>query len=373
MLQDRPHDISLGIAIDQAEGEARYYEVEGTGLSTLDDTEAARCRSDGWTVTEHRMTTRRLDDILTGIAPDRIDLLKVDAEGWEENVLRSNDWSRFRPDVVLVEATMPERPIRRETGIAGLVAAQGYRHAYFDGLNDFYVRHDADLPDGCFALPPNVFDHYESYLLGEQRDIATTQAADAQSRTADIATSLARVQETLARTHDQLVSAQAAQAGMAVELTDLGSRLQQALLDRDGARQDLALRDHELASNADRIRSLERSVARLQDECTRYAERLEATILERGELIELRRHCHTLFLQEAGLRARLAEAEAAAKAQHDVEAMMEADLEVGRSQLEMLQRLYADSQAWLAGMRGSTSWQLTRPVRAMAGLFRPHT
>ena len=45
-----------------------------------------------------------------------IDVLKVDVEGLEEQVLAGNDWERFRPRVVLVEATFPESPERRSTG-----------------------------------------------------------------------------------------------------------------------------------------------------------------------------------------------------------------------------------------------------------------
>lgn len=372
LLRERPGDVSLGIAVDETEGEARYHEVEGTGLSTLDDTEAARCRSNGWTVTEHRITTRRLGSILAEFAPGRIDLLKLDVEGWEEHVLRSNDWPRFRPDVILVEATMPERPIRRETDIAALLAGQDYQHVHFDGLNDFYVRRDVNLPEGCFATPPNVFDHYESYLLGEQRDLAARQAAEAQGQIAGAGASLADTQDALAASRDQLMAAQAGHARAMSELADAALQLRQALLERDRARQDLALRDHELAFNADRNRSLEESVSRLQAECERYADHLEAVTIEREELIELRSHCHTLFLQETAVRAQLVEAETAVRAHRDTQAVMEADLEVGQRQLDMLRQLYADSQAWLSGMRDSTSWRLTRPIRAMAALFRPY-
>ena len=364
LLRDRPGDISLGVAIDEVAGDARYYEVEGTGLSTLDGAEAERCRINGWTVTERRIATRRLADILAEAGPAQIDLLKVDVEGWEEHVLRSNDWSRFRPDVILVEATLPERPIRRETGIAALLAEQSYRHAYFDGLNDFYVRRDAEMPDGCFTLPPNVFDRYESYLLGEQRDLAASQAAGAQSRLQDADASLADARHETAALRTGLADA-------TQRLADAGQQLQQALLDRERLRQDLALRDHELAFGADRNRSLEESVARLQADCTRYADRLEATHVEHEELLELRSHCHTLFLQEASVRARLAEAAIAARSQLDARSVLEADLDVRQEQLDMLRRLYADSQAWLIQIRGSTSWRLTRPLRALGGLFHP--
>jgi hypothetical protein len=90
-----------------------------------------------------------------------VDLLKVDVEGMEERVLAGNDWERFRPKVVLVEATFPERPERRPTNVHSFLEERGYRHAYFDGLNDFYLERGFDARN-AFALPPNVFDGFTS-------------------------------------------------------------------------------------------------------------------------------------------------------------------------------------------------------------------
>jgi len=51
------------------------------------------------------MTPRRLADILAEHVPEgsAIDFMSVDVEGHEISVLRSNDWQRFRPELVLVE------------------------------------------------------------------------------------------------------------------------------------------------------------------------------------------------------------------------------------------------------------------------------
>ncbi len=51
------------------------------------------------------MKTRRLDSLLDEFLPfnQKIDFLNVDAEGHDLEVLRSNDWERYRPDLILVE------------------------------------------------------------------------------------------------------------------------------------------------------------------------------------------------------------------------------------------------------------------------------
>ena len=49
--------------------------------------------------------TRPLCDILTEYIPNgvKIDFMSIDVEGEDANVLKSNDWERYRPNFVLVE------------------------------------------------------------------------------------------------------------------------------------------------------------------------------------------------------------------------------------------------------------------------------
>jgi len=66
----------------------------------------------------------------------------------------------FRPQVVMIEATVPETPIRRQDGCRDLLTGMGWRHAWFDGLNDWYLAPNFEPPNGAFDAPPNIFDHY---------------------------------------------------------------------------------------------------------------------------------------------------------------------------------------------------------------------
>jgi len=52
------------------------------------------------------IAVERLDVILSRHLPagSRIDFMSVDVEGFDLPVLRSNDWSRYRPRCVLAEA-----------------------------------------------------------------------------------------------------------------------------------------------------------------------------------------------------------------------------------------------------------------------------
>jgi len=53
-----------------------------------------------------KIPVRRLDEILISIPYiPPIDILSVDVEGFDFQVLNSNDWIRFRPKIVIVECS----------------------------------------------------------------------------------------------------------------------------------------------------------------------------------------------------------------------------------------------------------------------------
>lgn len=56
---------------------------------------------------EYMVEVERLDSILERHLPagTSLDLLAVDAEGTDLDVLKSNDWQRFRPMLVIVEVS----------------------------------------------------------------------------------------------------------------------------------------------------------------------------------------------------------------------------------------------------------------------------
>jgi hypothetical protein len=112
-----------------------------------------------------------------------IDFLKIDAEGWERQVLLGGDWQRFRPRIVLVEAVAaspqafmaPEHagPVVPEPAWEsweGVLCGQGYELCYFDGLNRFYVRQEDRGLREAFSFPPNIYDRFESRHLADMRD-----------------------------------------------------------------------------------------------------------------------------------------------------------------------------------------------------------
>jgi FkbM family methyltransferase len=181
LVTERPQDINLPVVLSDVPGaKLAYYEVDADGLSTCDAEQANSYRAAGRNVVERLVPVMTLSNIIKDAGIDRINILKVDVEGFEEKVLDGNDWERFRPEVVVVEATYPNSPVRRPTKVLDAMEQRGYRRVYFDGLNDFFLERDFPAPEGL-TLPPNVFDHFVSREVVELRREHREAAEYAQS------------------------------------------------------------------------------------------------------------------------------------------------------------------------------------------------
>jgi FkbM family methyltransferase len=106
--RDRPSDVNICVGISEFAGELLFHFFNEPALNTFDaDLAAERARLRGYRMLEAiGVPVRRLDDLLEDYLPreQRIDFLSIDVEGMDLSVLRSNDWSRFRPRILLVEA-----------------------------------------------------------------------------------------------------------------------------------------------------------------------------------------------------------------------------------------------------------------------------
>ena len=360
LARDRARDRNLTLALADAPGELDYFEVVGTGLSTLDPAEAARCAEAGREIVRHRVRTATLAEVLAEAAPAAIDLLKVDVEGFEERVLAGNDWARFRPRVVLVEATYPETPRRRETGIEAMLGGHGYRRAYFDGLNDFYVERQFHGVDSAFDLPPNVFDDFVPYqvpdlrrhaealgtqLANTERHAAAGQAA-LEARLADMERHVAAGQEAL---REQDARAQRhAEAGQA------------ALDQKDAAFAEQAAA---LARSEERAAGLAREAAALAWERTRLGRVGEGLRLDAGRL----RGSVEALTRQAMLYGRdLEAAHAVTEELH----LLRRDLDHLRGELHRTAGSLEAERGLRAALHASVSWRITGPVRLAARAVR---
>lgn len=104
----RRKDINLQLGVAAHAAKLKYYVFDEPALNTFDeDIVNVRLATTSYKVTKTiEIPVERLDNVLTKYLPvnQEIDFLSIDVEGLDFAVLESNDWKRFRPKCVLVEA-----------------------------------------------------------------------------------------------------------------------------------------------------------------------------------------------------------------------------------------------------------------------------
>lgn len=131
--RERKGDINLQFGVGSQRGDLLYYEFDDPALNTFDEKLADERES----TTSYRLIATqiiridRLDVLLEAYVPQgvTIDFLTVDVEGMDLDVLKSNDWNKFRPRCVLTEIL--DTPLTLES-LAGsptiaYMQQQGYR------------------------------------------------------------------------------------------------------------------------------------------------------------------------------------------------------------------------------------------------------
>ena len=162
LVGERSRDINLSVAIGEQEGEKPLFVFEQYGISTFDPANRDRFVELGYSCEQEPVSVTTLAAICAEYATEPIDFLKVDCEGWESFVLRGADWERFRPTVLIVEATEPMSTVPSwQEWEPFLIETARYEFVYFDGLNRFYVPRERSELRSHFDRPPNVLDNFQ--------------------------------------------------------------------------------------------------------------------------------------------------------------------------------------------------------------------
>lgn len=193
LLDRRPRDINLCLAVSDTCGELDFNFLSTPGLSTLDDEIAQKHRKAGCSIDRQKVKVATLAEICRSHVPpgQEIHFLKIDVEGMEESVIRGNDWSVFRPWIVVVEATLPMSRQESYATWEHLLLSADYRFAYADGLNRFYVPAEHSELANTLIYPPNVFDEF--VLSAQLRAEARAEEAEARAHLAEARTEKAEV------------------------------------------------------------------------------------------------------------------------------------------------------------------------------------
>ncbi len=103
---ERPRDINLEVGVSNSNEELTYYFIgESSSMNSFSKEFLAKIGMIGCVKREIKVPVYTLTGILDKYLPEGtdIDFLSVDVEGFDYNVLVSNDWTKYRPKLIVVE------------------------------------------------------------------------------------------------------------------------------------------------------------------------------------------------------------------------------------------------------------------------------
>lgn len=166
LARERPRDVNLRLGVSDASGRRTFYEFlhpEHGELSSFCRDEVQRHARFGLAPVERQVETRTLASILEEHSPAAIDFLSIDVEGHEREVLAGGDFHRWRPRLIVVEATRPLCRAPTHEAWEPILIDAGYVFAAFDGLNRYYTLPEESALAETLSVPVNVFDEYVPY------------------------------------------------------------------------------------------------------------------------------------------------------------------------------------------------------------------
>lgn len=143
LSQKRSRDINLNIGIGGEKSQLTFYRIIPHTLSTFSKEDANESVRQGFRLAGSvTVPVERLEEVLSREAQGKeIDFMSIDTEGLDMEVLRSNDWNRFRPRLICIESvthTIDGKDNKKQDEHENYLTSLGYERIFDNGLNSIY-------------------------------------------------------------------------------------------------------------------------------------------------------------------------------------------------------------------------------------------
>jgi FkbM family methyltransferase len=144
----RPRDINLEVGVTEQDGMRTFYLFDRPCVwNTFDRVSAAYAsKVTGIQPQEISVKVSRLDTVLDEhLKGEALELLLIDAEGYDLEILRSNDFSKYRPRVIMIEVMKATANSLTEEAVVRHLKEFGYELYSWVNPNLMLVRQDSLL------------------------------------------------------------------------------------------------------------------------------------------------------------------------------------------------------------------------------------
>lgn len=144
--KERARDINLNIGIGNIHKSVDFYQFEQAALSSFSLKEANALIKLGYRCTKKiKVPMRSLRSIMINYVKKAVDFMSIDTEGFDMEVLKSNDWKKYRPTLLCIETidfidllTSGRKDSDRKSIIDRFLYQNGYVEYVSNGLNTIY-------------------------------------------------------------------------------------------------------------------------------------------------------------------------------------------------------------------------------------------
>ncbi len=142
----RKRDINLELAISNKKQSETFYIFNNSPNNTFSSEYAEELKKDPSykLIAEKKITTTTLSEVLDQYLPNGtvIDFLSIDAEEYDFEVLKSNNWKQYRPRVVVVEAHNFSLKSPEKNAIYKYMLTNNYQLHYVSWVNLFFLLNE---------------------------------------------------------------------------------------------------------------------------------------------------------------------------------------------------------------------------------------
>lgn len=128
--QIRPEDSNLEIAIGEEEKTLTYYMFDEPALNGFSKSisEERNSNTPFQIIKTIQLPVKRLETILDQYMPNNtnISFMSIDVEGLDLEVLKSNNWDKYRPEMILAETSVIADGIDFKSPIHNFLESKGY-------------------------------------------------------------------------------------------------------------------------------------------------------------------------------------------------------------------------------------------------------
>ncbi|MEK7059509.1 MAG: FkbM family methyltransferase [Patescibacteria group bacterium] len=135
--QKRPNDINLQCGAGQNSGSATLREYKSVSGHSTFDAEQKASHDKALEYEDYEVPIKTLEAIFETNKVKHIHFLKVDVEGFEYEVVAGNNWKKYRPEVICIEANHVTHDWRT------ILDKNDYLFFIADGLNEYYIEKKA--------------------------------------------------------------------------------------------------------------------------------------------------------------------------------------------------------------------------------------